>query len=675
METKTTRQDMERIHALLGNLSVSPGKLPLSFTYGGTIHKGLPEGGQSESRFLDANLVETTLTARLDSNVRIIAQIETYRDFPAVEWTVWFENDGTKTSALLEDLNAIDLFFSGPSPRLISNSGDFRDIKGYTDTTTVLDQGAVFEQSPEGGRPCDSAFPYQRLLFDDHGFSIAIGWPGQWHCRWEGLGDGARFTAGQETVHTVIKPGERFRTPRMCIVAFEGALERGINVWRRWYNAHVLPRSNGKPFPNLVQTGDNGNGEEWTDATEEQQLDAIKRQTESGVGAQLWWIDAGWYSCTISPNGNKSWPHTGTWEPDSKRFPHGLRPIGEACKAAGMEFVLWFEPERVRPGTWLSDNHPEWLLRRHEGTTDQNVFLGSLLLDLTQPDCLKWLCEHTTALIQDSGVTVYRQDFNFPPLPYWRENESESRQGMIENKYVQGYLAYWDYLLLHNPGLMIDSCSSGGRRNDLETMRRAVPFHQTDYGYGIHPVKQKFGQLLYSWIPYYRGFCHSWDDEKGEYTNVYYNPPPHPPCEEYDLFCSFAPMMRIYPIGAIHDRPEAVRLQKEMVALYKRVCHHFTHDDFYALTPHHCSRERWTAWQFDSPEAGNGILQFFRNNNAPEETLTVTLRGLSPDARYLLENGRTGEKREMTGTAAMTEGFTEKLEKRHASLWIYKRIG
>jgi hypothetical protein len=58
---------------------------------------------------------------------------------------------------------------------------------------------------------------------------------------------------------------------------------------------------------------------------------------------------------------------------------------------------------------------------------------------------------------------------------------SLDRQGMTDNLHVQGYLAYWDALRRRRPNLVIDSCASGGRRNDLETMRRAVPLHPTDY--------------------------------------------------------------------------------------------------------------------------------------------------------------------------------------------------
>ena len=123
--------------------------------------------------------------------------------------------------------------------------------------------------------------------------------------------------------------------------------------------------------------------------------------------------------------------------------------------------------------------------------------------------------------------------------------------------------------------------------------------------------------------------------------------------------------------AGLKDNPEAYKLQEEMVALFKRVRHHFTHSDFYALTEQHYSREKWTGWQFFSPETQTGVLQFFRNNAAPEETLNVKLRALCPCATYVFENGRTGEKVEISGETLLKDGWTEKLNKRQASLWIY----
>ena len=99
------------------------------------------------------------------------------------------------------------------------------------------------------------------------------------------------------------------------------------------------------------------------------------------------------------------------------------------------------------------------------------------------------------------GVDFYRQDYNIDPLNFWRDADEPDRQGISEIRYVEGYLAYWDALLERNPGLRIDSCASGGRRNDLETMRRAVPLLRSDYL--LEPVGQQthtYGIAL--WIPF-----------------------------------------------------------------------------------------------------------------------------------------------------------------------------
>lgn len=73
------------------------------------------------------------------------------------------------------------------------------------------------------------------------------------------------------------------------------------------------------------------------------------------------------------------------------------------------------------------------------------------------------------------------------PLTAWRTNDTANRQGITEDFCVQNHLAYWDALRAMNPGLRIDSCASGGRRNDLETMRRAVPLTRSDFEFAHMP--------------------------------------------------------------------------------------------------------------------------------------------------------------------------------------------
>ena len=99
-------------------------------------------------------------------------------------------------------------------------------------------------------------------------------------------------------------------------------------------------------------------------------------------------------------------------------------------------------------------------------------------------------------------LDVFRQDFNMDPLDYWNAKDVPGRTGMTQVKHVTGHLAFWDELRKRHPQLWIDSCASGGRRNDLETMRRSVPLLRSDYQFEPTGNQcQTYGISL--WLPYF----------------------------------------------------------------------------------------------------------------------------------------------------------------------------
>ena len=212
--------------------------------------------------------------------------------------------------------------------------------------------------APEGGRGTNHAFPYYNLAMPGGGLILAVGWPGQWAATFTRDADrGLRIVAGQELTHLVLRPGEEIRTPLVALMFWQGAdAQRAQNLWRRWMIAHNLPRTaDGKLPPPIMPGNTSLEFNEMCNANEENQKQFIDRYVEERVPIDFWWMDAGWYPC----NG---WPQTGTWEPDLKRFPQGLRAISDHARAKGIKTLVWFEPERVAGGTWLAENHPEWLL-------------------------------------------------------------------------------------------------------------------------------------------------------------------------------------------------------------------------------------------------------------------------------------------------------------------------
>ncbi|MCL2160243.1 MAG: alpha-galactosidase [Oscillospiraceae bacterium] len=669
MQKETTNanqipRDMELTRQHFELFVSCPDKLPVSYVYGGDKYKGLPKYSVMSRRFVDANIVETVMTGFI-GDLQIKAECLSYRDYPVVEWTIYFSCLGNKNTKILRDVLAIDACIKGENAVLIHSNGDFYSKDGYTESKTELKDGTKFTQAPNGGRPCDGAFPYQRVLFDGFGVNISIGWPGQWSCEYSGGKDGVSLKAGQEISHTYIKPGEIFRTPRMTLMIFDGDETRGINIWRRWFNAHVTPRQKGRILEPKSVLCDNNGGVEWQEATEENQLASIAYAKEHFPGARLWWIDAGWYPCRDA-NGNKTWPVTGDWIPDPERFPNGFAPIGKACKDAGMELLVWHEPERVHKDSKLCKERPEWMLAKK---TEEN---WSYLLDLTNPECHKWLCEHMASHIKESEITCYRQDFNFEPLKHWRDNESTDRQGMVENLYIQGYLSYWDYLLMNIPDLWIDSCASGGRRNDLETMRRSVPLHPTDYGYGYHHVNQAFRHMLHSWIPFTRGWTNSWDKDNEYYNHEDYYAPEPPSLDNFKLINGFGCLTFFAGVSDLKALGGELPYGRKLLGIWEKCAEMQLTGDFYALTENHRDNKKWTAFQFDCPESETGAIQVLRNNQAKDETLTVFPKGFCGSCEYIFTNEETDETFELCGGEINKNGITFAQPVRSGAIWFYR---
>lgn len=641
--------------ALLNNLLAEIP--PVSLVYGGRRVVLSELSPKIERETMDEARTRTVFSAGLDENLMLCVERIDYADFPAAEWTAFVENRGIAPSALVEDFCAFDGVLKGASPVLLHGNGDTCDESGYEWFREPV--SAPIAMQPTDGTSCKGAFPYMRLGFDGFCVNLAVGWPAKWRAEFVPAPEGAHLRVRQARCRMVVRPGETMRTPRLALTVSKGGDDRARNLWRRWYIAHVLPRTDGgPPEPKCCMHLLGAAGmPEFTGATEENQLHALSETLRRGLRPDVWWIDAGWYPC------DGVWTTTGTWTPDPKRFPNGLAPLGERCEEAGMELLLWFEPERVREGTEWDREHPEWLLfhKEPDGSLDPNR-----LVNLGDPAGLAAVTDRVDAILKEGHVKVYRQDFNFDPEPFWVQNETDDRIGALENLHVQGYLAFWDALRARNPGLWIDSCASGGRRNDLETMRRAVPLHYTDVGYGNHPIKQKQHRQMFEWIPYFRAHNMNWDDpETGEYGRTNRLP------DEYSDLVAMAPSLTdMTPFDA---PDEAFALSARMQPLWRRAAKRMMEGDYYPLTECRKSREDFYAMQFHDPDCQRGFFEVVSNNQNSNRVYDLHLKALSPETIYRVTDGLTGETATQTGEALMG-GVAIELSPRSGKLCFYEKM-
>lgn len=274
---------------------------------------------------------------------------------------------------------------------------------------------------------------------------------------------------------------------------------------------------------------------------------------------------------------------------------------------------------------------------------------------------MNWLINHVDGMVKSQGLDWYREDMNGGRYgTAWRKNDTADRQGMTENLYVQGHLAFWDELRRRNPNLHIDSCASGGRRNDLDTMRRAVPLLRSDWSvtaFAKEPLQREGNQAhtygLSSWLPWQGAGVPFFLDSYS--VRSYYLP-------------GFTMVLNDSWSKSESSRTAVKRAYDECRQVARLML-----GDYYPLTPYSLETDRWIAWQFHRPDLGEGIVQAFRRPDAANDTLTIKLRALAPEQRYEIEN-LDGGKAVHTGSELMNGYIITLRQKPAAALLRLKAI-
>jgi alpha-galactosidase len=556
-------------------------------------------------------------------------------------------------------------------------NGSSQQANDYAPQTSPLAPGTTQLLYPMGGRPSNGTWPYFNISWGHRGAMVAIGWPGQWTAQLlvdedEGLRLKAGMTSADPLQHsytdvadallldTILEPGEEVRTPLIVTMAWSAdSWMLAQNKWRRWMIDYNLPRFGGKlPTPITPTTG---NLSLLPDQSEE--LSAIdtyahQRTTRDRGGFYThWWVDAGWYA--IPSDLPQNWSNgVGDWFSDPKRFPNGMRPTFQRAMDHGMKSVLWSEPERVGFGTELFEKHREWLIPPPDPQVDV-----SFLLDFGNADAWAWSVERFDSIItnqaaQGHELDVFRQDFNMDPLDYWNAKDVPGRSGMTQMKHVIGHLAFWDELRRRHPHLWIDSCASGGRRNDLETMRRSVPLLRSDYQFEPTGNQcQTYGISL--WLPYYGTGVGPQTTHRGAWGSG-----------QYVVRSSIAPSYAS-SVDAHTASEEDWALLRSMNEEFLRIQDDLLYSDFYPLTAFSLENDVWMALQFDRPTAGSGVVLVFRRPAARSATMRFSLHGLDAGRQYRIENFDLNGTELMSGKSLMQRGLEFSLTDAPASAIVH----
>ncbi len=638
-------------------------------------------GGKSFSE-LDCTITQTenenvlTTTYGFADGLKITNIATKYGD--AYEWVNWLENTSGKPTEIISEL--WDACISLPLPHeeplgwvaTLPDTEEMTTVYAPTGSTWEFDEFCSFPEqncsnrfkghispggtksySASGGRSSEQNAPFFNIHKKGKGYIVAIGWSGQWNCSLERTTDDMIVKTKIEDTHFRLMPGEKIRTSSFVLMPYEGSVMESQNKWRKLIKDHFsLIGAPGRDDHGPLCAGI------WGGMKTSSVLERVETIQKHNLPFEYIWMDAGWYGGNTMPSSDEfegDWPqHIRDWQVSTFIHPNGLKDVSEAVHKAGMKFLLWFEPERVRRGVPIIAEHPEYFISLEDTNT-------ALLLDLGREDAWNYCFTTLSNLIEEIGIDCYRQDFNMSPLPYWRIKDAEDRKGITEIKHIMGMYRLWDALLEKFPNLLIDNCASGGRRIDMETLKRSIPLWRSDYqcpaNYPI--VGSQSHHLAYNtWMPY-----------SGTGSGRAY--------DTYRIRSAYSPAMTTnYTFSereTFGDDAEKMVWLKKRLEEYLKV-RPFMEEDFYPLTQISDRTDTWCASQFDRPSQKDGMVQVFRREHSPYERASFRLFGLDRSGNYIFTDAADEAQTIISGEELAETGFCVALkEKRTSKIYFYKK--
>ena len=579
----------------------------------------------------------------LEKDVIVTMQRKEYSEYDAIEWVLYFENESEKNSGVISDILDCDTllplqFPENKRPGYMPKSGDACIImmKGMVDgryywendKVSATEYGFNYEyldNAPNktksfanaGGRSSEGMMPFFDITALGNGYIAAVGWTGDWKAEFTKCDEGIQLKTGLRETKFYLKPQEKIRTSSILIMKYN-ANEDKYNKFRSLIKKYFSHKTHcGKARDGLMAF------ELWGGLTSEEMKKRINELKKHDIKFEDIWIDAGWYgNCTKCDDAfSGDWAeHTGDWNVNKRVHPQELKDVSDCAKEAGMKLMLWFEPERAVVGTEITKEHPEWFLELSNN--------NSKILNYGNKETVEYVCKLLERYVKNLDLSCYRQDFNIQLTDYFKESDEENRRGITEIKHIMGMYRIWDYILEKFPQVIIDNCSSGGRRIDIETLKRSIPFFRSDYqcNFSENPeVLQTHNSNISCYLPYNGCTSNTKNDT-------------------YAIRSSYSSSWGGAFYNAIFQNMDEKDFEwvKKITDEYRNIRKYFS-QNFYNHGSACLDDTSWTIWQYHDADTESGIVMAFRRCDSPFDNVTIRLKGLNEAKKYSYNNFDTKE--------------------------------
>lgn len=251
-----------------------------------------------------------------------------------------------------------------------------------------------------------------------------------------------------------LEPGETFEAPEAVLVRSGRGLGEMSRTYHDLYRRHLCRgRWRDLPRPALLNT--------WEAVYFKFNRDRLMELAKSAaqLGIELFVLDDGWFGHRDDDTSS-----LGDWYVNEKKLGCTLKELTEDVNRLGLKFGIWVEPEMISPDSDLYRSHPEWALRQpgRSATLERS----QLILDLSRPEVRKYIVERMTDIFGSGNISYVKWDMNRNMSEIGSSYLPADRVGELPHRYMLGLYEIMDTLTRRFPGILFESCASGGGRFD-----------------------------------------------------------------------------------------------------------------------------------------------------------------------------------------------------------------
>lgn len=441
-----------------------------------------------------------------------------------------------------------------------------------------------------------------------------------------------------------LAPGETLETPQMVWTYSSKGRGQASRNLHRWVRQYAL--AHGSELRPVVLNSWEGAYFNFNEQTLHDMMDHA-----ADIGVEMFVLDDGWFgNGDYARNSDRS--GLGDWQVNSAKLPAGIDSLAHYAHSKGMKFGLWVELEMVNPKSRLAEIHPEWIVR--SGQRPVLTMRNQWVLDLTNPQVQDFMVNTFDSIMALSpGIDYIKWDSNRFITDFGSTALSSDRQSHFFIDYARGLHTVYEHIRHRYPDVMIQLCSSGGARLDMDALQFHDEFWASDNTNATDRIRiQHAAGMFYPAMATGAHVSSSPNHQTGTVSPLKYR---------FDVAMSGRLGLELNPKGMSERDREFAR---QAIATYKDIRPVVQHGDLYRLKSPD-DNLGWTSLMYVNDGASRAVLFAYSTQYHSRTTrFTTPIRGLEPAATYrVTEINRNGGRafphdgQTYTGDYLMTRGL------------------